>query len=29
MAERLEVCGNIIEVLHGGKGEFVCCGKGN
>lgn len=32
MAKRLEVykcevCGNIIEVLHGGKGELVCCGK--
>lgn len=32
MAEKLEVykcdvCGNIIEVLHGGKGELVCCGK--
>ena len=32
MAERLEVykcevCGNIIEVLHGAGGELVCCGK--
>lgn len=32
MAERYEiykceVCGNIVEVLHGGKGELVCCGK--
>ncbi len=32
MAEKLqvykcEVCGNIVEVLHGGKGELVCCGK--
>lgn len=32
MAERLqvykcEVCGNIVEVLQGGKGELVCCGK--
>jgi superoxide reductase len=32
MAERLqvfkcEVCGNIVEVLHGGKGELVCCNK--
>lgn len=31
MAERLEIykcelCGNIVEVLHGGKGELVCCG---
>ncbi len=30
MAERMEVykcdlCGNIVEVLHGGKGELVCC----
>ena len=32
MAERLEiykceVCGNIVEVLHGGDGELVCCGQ--
>lgn len=32
MAERLQVykcelCGNIIEVLHGGEGELTCCGK--
>ena len=32
MAERLQVyrcniCGNIVLVLHGGKGELVCCGK--
>jgi len=32
MAERLEVykceaCGNIVEVLHGGDGELVCCGS--
>ena len=32
MAERLEVykceiCGNIVEVLHGGKGALVCCGQ--
>ena len=31
MAERLEiykceVCGNIVEVLHGGGGTLVCCG---
>ena len=30
MAERLQVykcgvCGNIVEVLHGGVGELVCC----
>jgi superoxide reductase len=32
MAKRLEVykcdvCGNIIEVLHAGKGNLVCCEK--
>ncbi len=32
MAERLEVykceaCGNIVEVIHGGDGELVCCGE--
>ena len=32
MAEKLEVykcdlCGNIVEVLHGGIGELVCCGQ--
>ncbi len=32
MAERLEVykcelCGNIVEVLHGGTGELNCCGQ--
>lgn len=32
MAELLEVykcmkCGNIVEVLHGGAGELVCCGE--
>jgi superoxide reductase len=32
MAERLEVykcelCGNMVEVLHGGEGELVCCGE--
>jgi len=32
MAERLEIykceaCGNIVEVLHGGAGELVCCGQ--
>ncbi|MBC7189833.1 desulfoferrodoxin FeS4 iron-binding domain-containing protein, partial [Candidatus Aerophobetes bacterium] len=24
---RCEVCGNIVEVLHEGRGELVCCGK--
>jgi len=32
MAKQLEIykcemCGNIVEVLHGGDGELVCCGK--
>jgi len=32
MAKRLEVykcnvCGNIVEVVHGGVGELVCCGQ--
>ena len=32
MAERLEIykcelCGNIVEVLHGAGGELVCCGE--
>ena len=32
MAKQLEVykcslCGNIVEVLHGGVGELVCCGQ--
>lgn len=32
MAEKLQIykcekCGNIVEVLHGGKGELVCCGQ--
>jgi superoxide reductase len=31
MAKQLEIykceaCGNIVEVLHGGAGELVCCG---
>jgi superoxide reductase len=24
---KCEICGNIIEVLHGGQGELVCCGE--
>ena len=24
---RCNVCGNITEVLHAGKGELVCCGQ--
>jgi len=24
---KCEVCGNIVEVLHEGKGELVCCGE--
>jgi superoxide reductase len=24
---KCEVCGNIVEVVHGGEGELVCCGK--
>jgi len=24
---RCNVCGNIVEVLHTGKGELVCCGE--
>jgi superoxide reductase len=32
MAARLEIykcaiCGNIVEVLDGGKGQLVCCGQ--
>jgi len=32
MTERLqvykcEICGNIVEVLHAGKGQLVCCGQ--
>ncbi|HUW20739.1 MAG TPA: desulfoferrodoxin [Sedimentisphaerales bacterium] len=32
MAQKLEVykctaCGNIVEVLHGGAGDLVCCGE--
>ena len=24
---KCEVCGNIVEVLQGGNGQLVCCGK--
>lgn len=24
---KCEACGNIVEVLHGGAGELVCCGE--
>ena len=24
---KCEVCGNIVEVLHQGRGQLVCCGK--
>ncbi|MFH1007890.1 MAG: desulfoferrodoxin [Candidatus Latescibacterota bacterium] len=24
---RCEICGNIVEVLHIGQGELVCCGE--
>lgn len=32
MAAKLEIykcslCGNIVEVLHGGEGQLVCCGE--
>src|SRR6056297_567682 len=32
MAKQLQVykcmaCGNVVEVLHGGDGELVCCGE--
>ncbi|NHJ32932.1 MAG: desulfoferrodoxin [Asgard group archaeon] len=32
MADKLqiykcEMCGNIVEVIHGGKGQLVCCGE--
>jgi len=32
MAQKLQIykcniCGNIVEVLHGGVGELVCCGQ--
>jgi superoxide reductase len=32
MAEKLEIykclaCGNIVEVVHGGGGRLICCGR--
>jgi superoxide reductase len=32
MAKKLEVykcdvCGNMVEVIHGGQGQLVCCGE--
>ena len=24
---KCEICGNIVEVLHAGAGELVCCGQ--
>lgn len=24
---KCEVCGNIVEVIHTGKGQLVCCGQ--
>ena len=24
---KCEVCGNIVEMVHGGKGELVCCNQ--
>ncbi len=24
---KCEICGNIVEVLHAGVGELVCCGQ--
>jgi superoxide reductase len=24
---KCESCGNIVEVLHSGEGELVCCGQ--
>jgi superoxide reductase len=24
---KCEVCGNMVEVIHEGQGELVCCGK--
>lgn len=24
---KCDICGNIVEVLHGGDGELICCGE--
>lgn len=24
---KCEICGNVVEVIHGGVGQLVCCGK--
>ena len=24
---KCEICGNIVEMTHGGPGELICCGK--
>jgi superoxide reductase len=24
---KCEICGNIVEILHSGEGELVCCGQ--
>jgi superoxide reductase len=24
---KCEVCGNIVEMVHGGAGELICCGE--
>jgi len=24
---KCEACGNVVEIVHGAKGELVCCGK--
>ena len=24
---KCEICGNIVEVVHGGGGELVCCNQ--
>ncbi|KAA0004772.1 MAG: desulfoferrodoxin FeS4 iron-binding domain-containing protein, partial [Thermoplasmata archaeon] len=24
---KCEICGNVVEVIHGGRGQLVCCGQ--